>query len=886
MLPLMGFLVMSAKYTMEEYTTQTKLEKLDVGVELSIRLSKLVHETQKERGMTAGFLGSKGVKFASKLPEQRKLTDKRVQIIKTFLSEHNIKNVGAGISNKINLVFNDLSKLNTIRNKISNLSISGSNAIKYYTNMNADILNTVVEVSKISQVADISKQLVAYSNFLFSKEKAGIERAVGTNSLAKDKFAEGMRIKFNNLISAQKSYMNIFLLYSSDKSRAFYNETLRGQSINEVERIRAVLLNSTKKKRIVSQMKELVGYGGLIHNFKNYVIRGDQRYAQKVLNQYKELIKLVAQYKALSNVSSSEIKLLNKVVSVFTKYNDGLVKVVKATKQNMSVRKLDKIVKVSDTPAINALNKLSNSFFADSANYWFSMITEKINKLKIVDDYLSDALINAINSELASTKTAMWIFLIFNALAIIIVMLISLYLLKDIFSKLSDLNSATQNLLSSRDTSSRIKVTSQDEIGVISENMNKYLQSIEDSIAEDNRLIQSAKVTMERVNRGWYSETIQGHTSNQTLEDFKNSVNNMINATKDHFSEVNEILDQYANYDYRKELVLNNIEKGGVFELLVRDINALRDAITKMLVENKRNGLTLDKSSDILLENVAILNTNSNNSAAALEETAAALEEVTSNISSNTQNIVQMAGYANELTKSSNDGKELAQQTTKAMNEIDEEVNAINDAITVIDQIAFQTNILSLNAAVEAATAGEAGKGFAVVAQEVRNLASRSAEAASEIKLLVQNATQKANYGKSISDKMIEGYSGLNENITKTIDIIGDVEMASKEQLQGIEQINDAVNSLDQQTQQNANIASQTNDIAIQTDRIAKLVVSNADEKEFIGKDTVQSDPMDTPSIQTQTVQKQTISTPIKTVVKTTIAPIVSNDSDDEWASF
>ena len=107
----------------------------------------------------------------------------------------------------------------------------------------------------------------------------------------------------------------------------------------------------------------------------------------------------------------------------------------------------------------------------------------------------------------------------------------------------------------------------------------------------------------------------------------------------------------------------------------------------------------------------------------------------------------------------------------------------------VIDQIAFQTNILSLNAAVEAATAGEAGKGFAVVAQEVRNLASRSAEAANEIKALVGTATQKANDGKKISDEMIKGYEELNENITQTISLINDVEAASKEQQTGIEQI-------------------------------------------------------------------------------------------------
>jgi methyl-accepting chemotaxis protein len=260
-----------------------------------------------------------------------------------------------------------------------------------------------------------------------------------------------------------------------------------------------------------------------------------------------------------------------------------------------------------------------------------------------------------------------------------------------------------------------------------------------------------------------------------------------------------------------------------------------------MLIENKQNGLTLDNSSAILLENVDTLNQNSNEAAAALEETAAALEEVTSNISNNTTNIVKMASLASSVTNASNEGRALANETTNAMDEINKEVNAINEAITIIDQIAFQTNILSLNAAVEAATAGEAGKGFAVVAQEVRNLATRSSDAANEIKALVGNATQKANNGKNIADKMIVGYRELNDNISQTIDLIKSVELASKEQLTGINQINDAVNSLDRQTQENASIASQTHNIALVTDRIAKLVVSDTESKDFVGKSAVQA---------------------------------------------
>ena len=170
------------------------------------------------------------------------------------------------------------------------------------------------------------------------------------------------------------------------------------------------------------------------------------------------------------------------------------------------------------------------------------------------------------------------------------------------------------------------------------------------------------------------------------------------------------------------------------------------------------------------------------------------------------------------------------------MEEINSQITSINEAISVIDQIAFQTNILSLNAAVEAATAGEAGKGFAVVAAEVRNLASRSAEAAREIKEIVESATSKANNGKVIANEMINGYTELNKDIMETIGLIKNFENASKEQLLGIEQINNAVSILDQKTQQNAQVTSQTKDIALSTDNIAKLIIKDVDEKQFIGK--------------------------------------------------
>ncbi len=207
---------------------------------MSQKLSLLIHETQKERGASAGYLGSKGKKFADILPKQRALTDKRNQEFQEYLTTLDLHEFSKELQEEIHGLQEYMNKISTIRSQVDNFSISLKDEVAFYTKMNKKILNIIGLSAKLAATPELVKALDAYTNFLKSKERAGIERAVLSATFSADNFAPGMYAKFITLVAQQDAYIDAFLTMATDKAKQLYETTMNSSAVDEVNKMRQI----------------------------------------------------------------------------------------------------------------------------------------------------------------------------------------------------------------------------------------------------------------------------------------------------------------------------------------------------------------------------------------------------------------------------------------------------------------------------------------------------------------------------------------------------------------------------------------------------------------------------------------------------------------------
>jgi methyl-accepting chemotaxis protein len=291
-----------------------------------------------------------------------------------------------------------------------------------------------------------------------------------------------------------------------------------------------------------------------------------------------------------------------------------------------------------------------------------------------------------------------------------------------------------------------------------------------------------------------------GKTGNLAL--LAESINGLIDGVSTTVAETEHVLKRATEGDLTSRMKLE--DKSGHLRTLAESVNSMIKAMMDVITSLKKTSLEVHEGAEEISRGNLDLSRRTEAQALSLEETASSMEEMTAIVKNNAQNAGQASDLAASAGEQAERGSRVVGAAIAAMSEINAASKKIADIIGVIDEIAFQTNLLALNAAVEAARAGEHGRGFAVVASEVRNLASRSAAAAKQIKALIQDSVGKVDEGAKLVDESGKVLGEIVTRVKKVTGVMAEIANASREQATGIEHVNKAVASMETVTQQNA----------------------------------------------------------------------------------
>ena len=383
-LPLIAILILSSISIYDKIEKESKMSKTASYIDFTIHVSDFLTALQKEREISIIYLNSYGKENKVELENQAKITNDNLNKLKIFIKDFELINDDNNLLKKVEKFEENIKNINQIEKEILNLKISLKDLLTFYDNNCTSLISFFDDLLIYSNSKDLSKSSQAYLSLINIIEKSYSEKNIVKNIFEYNSLSNTHYNSFISLIASENSYLEIFEKNLLDSQLEFYKKELNSESFSKVEAFREIILLKMKKDSYLAEIKESLGFGGLIHSFKDFMLNPQDNYLNKIQKNHTRISRAIKDYKKLENLDKEEIALLLDIESIIDSY-------MSKAYEGLSVNNTKEL----DEKGLEALNKLSKNIYGGNVSKWEEESTKRLVsfekiKEKIVEDMITD----------------------------------------------------------------------------------------------------------------------------------------------------------------------------------------------------------------------------------------------------------------------------------------------------------------------------------------------------------------------------------------------------------------------------------------------------------------------------------------------------------------